>query len=130
MEKARQHYVPPAFDYHDVISDSACLLLPVQQCELYHWIDVLDRFDKILEQVAKHEAQEPNSAQCIFMCPKLEDLQVHVHLCCVGGGAFTWREGPWRGVGFFIEGGSFTWSGGGGSSLVPRLSARTQTTNF
>ena len=23
------------------------------QCELYHWIDVLDRFDEILENVAK-----------------------------------------------------------------------------
>ena len=24
------------------------------QCELYHWIDVLDRFDDILESVAKN----------------------------------------------------------------------------
>lgn len=43
-----------------------------QQCELYHWIEVLDRFDAVLEVAARHESVvDPTS--CIFMCPKLED---------------------------------------------------------
>ena len=30
-----------------------CVFYAYPQCELYHWIDVLDRFDDILESVAK-----------------------------------------------------------------------------
>ena len=57
------------------------------QCELYHWIDLLDRFDLILEQAAqeadesKRPKTEENDTSCIFMCPKLEDPQVSL----VGG---------------------------------------------
>ena len=49
------------------------------QCELVHWIDVLDRFDSILEEVTKHEEND-----CVFMCPKLNDKDVSVCVCvCV-----------------------------------------------
>ena len=51
------------------------------QCELYHWIDVLDRFDGILEEASKHEQDSPTD--CIFMCPKLLEPQVKaVHSAC------------------------------------------------
>ena len=46
-----------------------------QQCELYHWVDVLDRFDKILSEACRND-QTPDSTQCIFMCPTLQDAEV------------------------------------------------------
>lgn len=49
------------------------LTLPIQ-CELYYWIDVLDRFDVILEEASKDEQDTPTD--CIFMCPKLMEPQV------------------------------------------------------
>ena len=48
---------------------------PYLQCELYHWIDVLDRFDAILERVAKPESIQPNEMM-IYLCRKLEEKQV------------------------------------------------------
>jgi len=48
-------------------------LFPIQ-CELYYWIDVLDRFDVILEEASKDEQDTPTD--CIFMCPKLMEPQV------------------------------------------------------
>ena len=50
---------------------SYCLHFPTQ-CELYHWTEVLDRFDTILSNVTHHE---PGTG-CIFMCPKLGDPKV------------------------------------------------------
>ncbi len=59
---------------------SPCLLV---QCELYHWIDLLDKFDLILEQAAQDEDEskrtskvDENDTSCIFMCPRLEDPKV------------------------------------------------------
>ena len=49
-----------------------CCVCPPWQCELYHWIEVLDRFDGILEEATRHEL-EVDPTGCIFMCPKLED---------------------------------------------------------
>ena len=43
------------------------------KCELYHRIDVLDRFDGILEEASKHEQDSPTD--CIFMCPRLLEPQ-------------------------------------------------------
>ena len=45
------------------------------QCELYHWIEVLDRFDSILERVAKPDVSAPNETM-IYLCRRLEDKQV------------------------------------------------------
>ena len=56
-----------------------CLSSLVAQCELYHWVDVLDRFDKILSEACRDgEASLANSdpTQCVFMCPRLQDDQV------------------------------------------------------
>ena len=50
------------------------------QCELYHWIDVLDRFDDILERVAKPDSNENQSL--IYLCRKLEDKQVEMIILC------------------------------------------------
>lgn len=60
---------------------------PLFQCELYHWVDVLDRFDEILEEAATNQADPslaaPDLSQstsspsdCIYMCPKLSDREV------------------------------------------------------
>ena len=50
------------------------------QCELYHWTEVLDRFDTILSSVTQHES----GTGCIFMCPKLTEPKVCVRACvCV-----------------------------------------------
>jgi len=43
------------------------------KCELYYWIDVLDRFDVILEEASKDKQDIPTD--CIFMCPKLMEPQ-------------------------------------------------------
>ena len=51
------------------------------QCELYHWIDVLDRFDDILERVAKPDSNDNQSL--IYLCRKLEDKQVEMIILCV-----------------------------------------------
>jgi E3 ubiquitin-protein ligase HUWE1 len=47
------------------------------KCELYHWVDVLDRFDKILSEACRDGASPANSdpTQCVFMCPRLQDDQ-------------------------------------------------------
>lgn len=55
------------------------------QCELYHWVDLLDRFDLILDEAARQtdeslkatESEEVTS--CVFLCPKLEDAKAS---CC------------------------------------------------
>lgn len=59
------------------------------QCELYHWVDVLDRFDKILNEACKND-QSSDPTQCIFMCPRLQDDKVSM-VCGEGG-----REGRER----------------------------------
>lgn len=53
------------------------------QCELYHWIDVLNRFDEILEAAAVqpgHSAMRdettPPQTDCIFLCPQLDNPEV------------------------------------------------------
>lgn len=55
------------------------------QCELYHWIDVLNRFDEILERAAvqkdeslatKSETATPSQTDSIFLCPQLNDQLV------------------------------------------------------
>ncbi|XP_064399727.1 E3 ubiquitin-protein ligase HUWE1-like isoform X3 [Halichondria panicea] len=43
------------------------------KCELYHWVDALDRFDEILEQAASREAAGDTNINCVCMCPKLKD---------------------------------------------------------
>ena len=54
-----------------------CLFLHSAQCELYHWVDVLDRFDKILNEACENDQSTTDSGtQCIFMCPKLQDANV------------------------------------------------------
>ena len=44
------------------------------QCELYHWVEVLNRFDGILA----HATEAPANEECeyIYMCPKLSDKRV------------------------------------------------------
>ena len=55
---------------------SVCTVF-ISQCELYHWVDALDRFDEILEEAATGGGTpSEGSSSCIFMCPKLQDLQV------------------------------------------------------
>ena len=52
---------------------------PLLQCELYHWVDVLDRFDEILEEAATSKGDPTSTAadsDCIYMCPKLSDHEV------------------------------------------------------
>lgn len=34
------------------------------KCELYHWIEILDRFDKILEEAARHVNANEFVLQC------------------------------------------------------------------
>ena len=52
------------------------------QCELYHWVDLLDRFDLILDEAAKQTeevvraAEKEEGTSCVFLCPKLEDPKV------------------------------------------------------
>ena len=51
----------------------------VVQCELYHWVDVLDRFDKILSEACQDGQLSPTNSDpthCVFMCPRLQDEQV------------------------------------------------------
>ena len=55
------------------------------QCELYHWIDVLNRFDEILERAAiqKDESSSkdettPSQTDSIFLCPRLDDRLVSI----------------------------------------------------
>lgn len=49
------------------------------QCELYHWVDLLDRFDLILNEAAQQADENQRSKEseevtsCVFLCPKLED---------------------------------------------------------
>ena len=49
------------------------------QCELYHWVDLLDRFDLILDEAARQIDESQKLAEgeevtsCVFLCPKLED---------------------------------------------------------
>lgn len=66
------------------------LLIPPSQCELYHWIDLLDKFDLILEQAAQEPEEskkttksEEHDTSCIFMCPMLEDPQASEMLSLV-----------------------------------------------
>ena len=56
-------------------------VVSIAQCELYHWVDALDRFDEILEEAATGggTSSEPNNS-CIFMCPKLQDFQVPMEI--------------------------------------------------
>ena len=52
------------------------------QCELYHWVDLLDRFDLILDEAARQadDSQKvpdtDEGTSCVFLCPKLEDPKV------------------------------------------------------
>ena len=50
------------------------------QCELYHWVDVLDRFDKILSEACLNDQTTTDATQCIFMCPSLQDAKVCVEV--------------------------------------------------
>ncbi len=56
------------------------------QCELYHWVDLLDRFDQILNEAARQtdETQKlgdgEEATSCVFLCPKLEDPNVSPRL--------------------------------------------------
>jgi hypothetical protein len=57
--------------------------LYVVQCELYHWIDVLNRFDEILEAAAVQQGDSamqnettPPQTECIFLCPQLDNPEV------------------------------------------------------
>ena len=42
-------------------------------------MDVLDRFDKILNEASRND-QTTDSTLCVFMCPKLQDAKVCVML--------------------------------------------------
>lgn len=61
---------------------SISILVVFVQCELYHWVDLLDRFDLILDEAAQQsdEGQKPNESEdvttCVFLCPKLENPKV------------------------------------------------------
>ena len=57
------------------------------QCELYHWIDVLNRFDAILEEAAVQKDDSaiqdettPPQTECIFLCPQLNISEVKLHI--------------------------------------------------
>jgi E3 ubiquitin-protein ligase HUWE1 len=39
------------------------------KCELYHWIDVLDRFDSILSKVTHYSS----TSTCLYMCPAIRE---------------------------------------------------------
>ena len=41
------------------------------QCELYHWIDVLNRFDEILEKAWKTVGNEED--ECVNLCVGVAD---------------------------------------------------------
>ena len=61
------------------ISNMFCVCVCVVQCELYHWVDVLDRFDKILSEACQDGQLSPTNSDpthCVFMCPRLQDEQV------------------------------------------------------
>jgi len=46
---------------------------------LYHWVDLLDRFDLILDEAARQTeggvslGDKDEITSCVFLCPKLED---------------------------------------------------------
>lgn len=79
------------------------LCVPLPQCELYHWVDVLDRFDEILEEAATNQDKEAGpsiaaadsvpptslSQNCIYMCPKLSDFEVWCSIVSVWSVAFS-----------------------------------------
>ena len=44
------------------------------QCELYHWIDVLNRFDEILERAWKSEDSKKDD--CVNLCVGTTDHKV------------------------------------------------------
>lgn len=61
--------------------------LYVMQCELYHWIDVLNRFDEILEAAAVQQDDSamrdettPPQTECIFLCPQLDNPEVKSYI--------------------------------------------------
>lgn len=58
-------------------------------------MDVLDRFDKILNEACKND-QSGDPTQCIFMCPRLQDEEVGR-----GGGEEERGEGEGGGDVFF-----------------------------
>ena len=58
------------------------LLVSLLQCELQHWVDVMDKFDEILASVAK----PVNGSSWILAYDKLdqlEGLEIAVSLNCV-----------------------------------------------
>ena len=64
--------------------------LYVMQCELYHWIDVLNRFDEILEAAAVQQGDSamqdettPPQTECIFLCPQLDNPVVNLYYIIV-----------------------------------------------
>ena len=74
--------------------DVKVCILSVTQCELYHWIDVLNRFDEILEAAAVQQDDSamrdettPPQTECIFLCPQLDNPEVknnvtELYECC------------------------------------------------
>ena len=55
------------------------MIMTLLQCELYHWIDVLDRFDGILLEAASRDDSAldgSTNTDCIFLCSKMSDPQV------------------------------------------------------
>ena len=60
------------------------MLTYFMQCELYHWIDVLNRFDDILERAAVQKDESSatkgetatSQTDSIFLCPRLNDKLV------------------------------------------------------
>lgn len=78
-KRVTTYTIPPFFLPLPLPSPSPPSLSPhlITQCELYHWTEVLDRFDSILSDVTHHE---PGTG-CIFMCPKLANPKVCVPLC-------------------------------------------------
>ena len=50
------------------------------QCELYHWIDVLNRFDDILERACRvgdaPSSDDDDETKCVNLCTNLDDEKV------------------------------------------------------
>ena len=78
------HYLENAScSYDDNAVHMYMCILYVMQCELYHWIDVLNRFDDILEAAAVQQDDSairdkttPLQTECIFLCPQLDHPEV------------------------------------------------------
>lgn len=80
------HYLENASCSYDGNTVYMCTLC-VMQCELYHWIDVLNRFDEILEAAAVQQDDSamrdettPPQTECIFLCPQLDNPEVKSYI--------------------------------------------------